>query len=138
MKVDHVEGESINLINTSQVVPGESFPTNTEIGKANQINTFKQVYPKDNNFELRCFLQILSAMLLNKTLTKNSSSKTGLEWAAQSCVLWRDLSTKRSPSRQGENLSHYQNQVLLFLKPCSCHADKVKTSPMIKIKCSSF
>ena len=104
MKVDHVEGESINLINTSQVVPGESFPTNTEIGKANQINTFKQVYPKDNNFELRCFLQILSAMLLNKTLTKNSSSKTGLEWAAQSCVLWRDLSTKRSQCRQGENL----------------------------------
>ena len=104
MKVDHVEGESINLINTSQVVPGESFPTNTEIGKANQINTFKQVYPKDNNFELRCFLQILSAMLLNKTLTKNSSSKTGLEWAAQSCVLWRDLSTKRSRCRQGENL----------------------------------
>ena len=53
MKVDHVEGESINLINTSQVVPGESFPTNTEIGKANQINTFKQVHKEDHNFHYK-------------------------------------------------------------------------------------
>ena len=43
MKINHVDGESFNLVNTSQVVPGESFPTNAEIGKANQINTFKQV-----------------------------------------------------------------------------------------------
>ena len=50
MKVNHVDGESFNLVNTSQVVPGESFPTNAEIGKANQINTFKQVHKEDHNF----------------------------------------------------------------------------------------
>ena len=91
--------------------------------------------------ELRCFLQILSEILINRTFpkkTKNgqchfvSSSTTGLEWAAQSCVLWRDLSTKLLPCRQGEKLSHDQDQVLLFLKSCSCHADKVKTT---LIKC---
>ena len=40
-------------MNTFQVVPGESFPTNAEIGKANQINTFKQVHEEDHNFDYR-------------------------------------------------------------------------------------
>ena len=53
VKANHVVGESINLMNTSQVVPGESFPTNTEIGKANQINTFKQVHTEGHNFDYR-------------------------------------------------------------------------------------
>ena len=53
MKINHVDGESFNLVNTSQVVPGESFPTNAEIGKANQINTFKQVHKEDHNHDDR-------------------------------------------------------------------------------------
>ena len=40
-------------MSTSQVVPGESFPTNAEIGKANQINTFKQVHKEDHNFHYK-------------------------------------------------------------------------------------
>ena len=51
MKVNHVDGDVVNQVNTSQVVPGESFPTNAEIGKANQINTFKQVHKEDHNFD---------------------------------------------------------------------------------------
>ena len=40
-------------MSTVQVVPGESFPTNAEIGKANQINTFKQVHKEDDNYDER-------------------------------------------------------------------------------------
>ena len=32
------------IINLSQVVPGESFPCNSEVGEANHINTFEQVF----------------------------------------------------------------------------------------------
>ena len=51
-------------MSTSQVVPGESFPTNAEIGKANQINTFQQVHKEDHNFHYR----IKNKMFLTNTV----------------------------------------------------------------------
>ena len=50
------------IINLSQVVPGESFPCNSEVGEANHINTFEQVL----------FLLLLLAIPEEKTMkTKN-------------------------------------------------------------------
>ena len=52
------------IINLSQVVPGESFPCNSEVGEANHINTFEQV--------LFLLLLLLLAIPEEKTMkTKN-------------------------------------------------------------------
>ena len=53
MNVNPVDVDFVNLMSTLQVAPGESFPTNAEIGKANQINTFKQVHKEDHNFHYK-------------------------------------------------------------------------------------
>ena len=58
------------IINLSQVVPGESFPCNSEVGEANHINTFEQVL----------FLLLLLLLAIPEEKTMKTKNKMMMKW----------------------------------------------------------
>jgi len=76
-----------------KVVPGESFPTNAEIGKANQINTFKQFFhdgPGVGSTELcpleRPQYQALAMQTRSVEKQMHEQCKEGEAWCWMNCL----------------------------------------------------
>ena len=58
------------IIKLTQVVPGESFPCNSEVGEANHINTFEQVL----------FLLLLLLLAIPEEKTMKTKNKMMMKW----------------------------------------------------------